>query len=186
METIDRIRSLSLRRKLALAGLLALLFAVITPLITYAYFARDIDDPDRLMNRNNTGIALLDKNGKEFYRFGRTNGAERVPLNDISDVTEKALIASEDKNFYKHPGVSPRGVLAAVYANIANKDLTQYGGSTITQQLVKNTLLSNEKSFLRKYQEVSIAIAVDRRYSKDEILEMYLNSVYFEIGRAHV
>lgn len=179
---LEKIRALSWQRKLALAGLLALLFVVVLPIVTYAYFARDIGDPDRLMNRNNTGIVLLDKNGEAFYRFGRTAQTERLPLDQIADSAEEALIASEDKNFYEHPGVSARGILAAMYANVMNKDLTQYGGSTITQQLVKNTLLTTEKSFLRKYQEMSIAIAVDRRYSKDEILDMYLNSVYFGEG----
>ncbi|HXH04889.1 MAG TPA: transglycosylase domain-containing protein [Candidatus Nitrosotenuis sp.] len=156
-----------------------LAFLIIVPLVTYALFARDIDNPERLMNRNNTGVELLDINGEVFYSTGTSKPLNRLPLSEISDNMEKALISSEDKNFYEHSGVSITGLLAAVYANVLNQDLTAYGGSTITQQLVKNTLLSSDKTFFRKYQELAIAVAVERRYSKDEILDMYLNSVYY-------
>lgn len=177
-----RFKHLSLKQKLVLILIPAFIIGVVLPLVTYAYFARDINDPERLMNRNNTGIVLLDVNGKEIYSTGRTKAARNVPLNEIPDHLEKALIASEDKNFYEHNGFSIKGILGALYSNVLNRDATRYGGSTITQQLVKNTLLSNEKSFLRKYQELSIAIAVDRQYDKDKILEMYLNSVYYGEG----
>jgi 1A family penicillin-binding protein len=175
-------RQLPRRTQIALVSLALGVVLLFIPLVTYAYFARDINDPERLMNRNRTGIVLLDRNGEEFYSSGRINSQDNVGLDKISDHLEKALIASEDKEFYNHRGYSLRGTLLALYANILNKDLTKYGGSTITQQLVKNTLLTNDKNFLRKYQEVSIAIAVDRQYSKDEILAMYLNSVYFGEG----
>lgn len=134
------------------------------------------------MNRNNTGIVLTDKDGEVFYSYGKSTDGERLPLNKISDHVEEALIATEDKNFYKHEGVSITSMLAAIYANFISKDATAYGGSTLTQQLVKNTLLTQDKSFLRKYQELFLAIAVERTYSKDEILDMYLNSVHFGEG----
>lgn len=173
---------LSTRKKVLVVGgpLMALL--VIIPLLTYAWFARDISDKDRLMNRNNTGIVLLDRKGKEFYSYGKTSDGEIVPLSKISDDLEHALLASEDKNFYQHSGVSFTSMLAAIYANFISHDPTAYGGSTLTQQLVKNTLLTSDKSFLRKYQELFLAIAIERTYSKDEILEMYLNSVHFGEG----
>ena len=151
---------------------------VIVPLITYVYFARDIANKERLMNRNNTGVVLFDKNGEVIYQTGNARHRDLVKLNDISDYTKKALLSSEDKDFYKHSGVSLTGVVAALYANIITGG-KNFGGSTLTQQLAKNTLLTNQKSFLRKYQELSIAIAIERTYSKDEILEMYLNSVYY-------
>lgn len=167
-------------KRRALVVLLPLLgLGILIPLLTYAYYAQDISDPERLMNRNQTGIILMDKDGQEFYRTGTAENRKRVPLDQISDQLEHAVLASEDKDFYKHGGVSLTSLLAAMYANIANKDATAYGGSTLTQQLVKNTLLSSNKSFLRKYQELFMSIAVERRYSKDEILDMYLNSVFF-------
>lgn len=151
---------------------------VLIPLLTYAYFARDISNKERLMNRNNTGIVLTDKNGEIFYQIGRAKHRNIVPLDQISDSTKKALLASEDKNFYEHGGFSIISMVGALYGNILSGDRS-FGGSTITQQLAKNTLLTDQKSYLRKYQELSIAVAIERTYSKDEILEMYLNSIFF-------
>jgi penicillin-binding protein 1A len=175
-------RRLSKKQQIAIVAIPVLVFLVVTPLATYAYFARDISDPERLMNRGNTGVQLIDIHDQVFYSTGHSKPLTRLPLSQISDSMEKALISSEDKNFYKHSGISWTGLLAAIYANIMNRDATAYGGSTLTQQLVKNTLLSTDKNFLRKYQELSIAIAVDRTYTKDEILDMYLNSVYYGEG----
>lgn len=173
---------LSLKQKIALIGIPVVAVLLIIPLITYAVLARDISDPERLMNRNNTGVELLDINGDTFYSSGTSKPLTRLTLDEISQVTLDALVSSEDKDFYKHSGVSLRGLVAALYANVANRDATAYGGSTLTQQLVKNTLLTSNKTFFRKYQEVAMAIAVDRQYSKDEILDLYINSVYFGEG----
>lgn len=156
-------------------------FMVITPLATYAYFARDIGNQERLMNRNNTGIVISDKNDTVIYRTGRAQHRPLVGLEAISDTTEHALVASEDKNFYKHAGFSVGSMLGALYANFTT-GATSYGGSTLTQQLAKNTLLSSDRNFLRKFQEISIAIAIERTYTKDQILDMYLNSVYYGEG----
>lgn len=155
---------------------------LIIPLATYAYFASDISNQERLMNRNNTGVVILDKNDKPIFSSGRAEHRKIVPLSKISDSAEKALIASEDKNFYNHEGFSILNILSALYTNFTLKDATAFGGSTLTQQLAKNTLLSENKSFFRKYQELTLSIAIEQNYSKDEILAMYLNSVYFGEG----
>jgi 1A family penicillin-binding protein len=170
------------KKRILIAGGVLLAFLLITPMLTYAYYARDISNRERLMNRNNTGLAIKDRHGEVFYEYGKISADDDVPLSKISDNMEHALIASEDSDFYHHDGVSPRGIVRAVYADTMNASATKYGGSTLTQQLVKNKLLTSNKSFLRKYQEISMAIAVDRKYSKNEILDMYLNSVYFGEG----
>ena len=170
------------RRRVAWTVGLAAAFLLLTPMLTYAWFAQDIADKERLMNRNSTGVIMRDRNGAVFYRQGQLSDGEDITLAQISDYMESALIASEDRDFRQHEGYSLRGIAVAVYSNVLNRDATRYGGSTITQQLVKNKLLTSEKSFLRKYQEVSLAVAIERRYTKDEILEMYLNSVYFGEG----
>jgi 1A family penicillin-binding protein len=172
-------RRLSWKKKILVIAVPILVFLITVPLLTYAYFARDIADKDRLMNRNNTGIVLYANDGKtEIYSSGRAEHRDLVPLNQISDDMKHALVASEDKNFYQHSGFSIGNMLAALYTDTITGS-TSYGGSTLTQQLAKNTLLSNNKNFLRKFQELSIAIAIERTYSKDDILDMYLNSVYF-------
>jgi 1A family penicillin-binding protein len=175
-------KSLSLRKQILIAGSAAFITLVLIALLTYAYFARDISNRERLMNRKNTGVMLLDRHGEPIYSFYQANYQDNISLSEIPEATVKALIATEDKGFYEHSGYSIRSILAAFYSNLFSQDLKKYGGSTITQQLVKNVLLSNEKSFFRKYQELSLAIAIERHYEKDEILEMYLNSVYFGEG----
>lgn len=152
---------------------------VIIPLATYLYFARDIADQDRLMNRNNTGVALYDNTGKNvIFSSGRAEHRKLVPLDKISDHIEHALVASEDKDFYKHGGFSILSTLRAVYGYLLSGG-GAFGGTTLTQQLAKITVLSSNRSFLRQYQTFSVAVAIENNYSKDQILDMYLNSVYF-------
>jgi len=175
-------KKLSKPKKIALIGGPIAAFLIITPLLTYAYYANAISDPSRLMNYNNTGVVLLDTKGEAFYSFGTADRGDRLPLDQISDYTEKALISAEDKNFYEHGGFSFISIIGALYANLLSGDATGYGGSTLTQQLAKNTLLSSNQTFLRKYQELTVAMAIEQTYSKDEILDMYLNSVYYGEG----
>lgn len=172
-------KKLSKPKKALVLGGPLLAFLIITPVLTYAYYYNDIADQDRLMNRNNTGIVLKDKSGATFYEIGKAEQRELVGLDQIADVTEDALVAAEDKDFYKHGGFSLIRIAGSLYGNILAGDATAYGGSTLTQQLAKTTLLSSNKTFLRKYQELTIATAIEQRYSKDEILAMYLNSAYF-------
>lgn len=162
------------------APIVALL--VIIPLVTYLIHYQNIADRDRLMNHNNTGVVLLDREGERFFSMGRAEQRTVVPLDDISDYTKDALVASEDHNFYDHGGFSVWATLRSLYTNVLAGDATAYGGSTITQQLAKNLLLTDDQTFMRKYQELTIAMAIENRYTKDEILEMYLNSVHYGEG----
>lgn len=155
-----------------------LVFALIIPLLTFLYFALTIGDVEQLMNRNNTGVVLRDVNGKTFYSTGTAEHREMIPIDKISDNVRDAVIASEDRRFYEHGGVSVLSTLRAVYG-YALSGGGEFGGSTITQQLAKMTLLSSERSFLRQYQAFSVAMAIEQRYTKDEILAMYLNTAYF-------
>lgn len=171
--------NLSWKKRIVVVGVPILTVLVVLPLATYLYFARDISDQDRLMNRNNTGIVLYANDGKtEIYSNGRAQHRSLVPLDQISQPVRNALIASEDKDFYKHSGFSVFSTLRAVYGYIVSGG-GSYGGSTITQQLAKITVLSSNRSFLRQYQAFSIAVAIENTYTKDQILDMYLNSVYF-------
>ena len=170
---------LTRKKKIAVIAAPILLFLILTPLVTYAMLARDISDQERLMNRNNTGIVLNDVNGKPFYSIGKAEHRNLVPLDQLPKDLQHALIASEDKDFYKHGGFNLGSIFRSLWTNLVMRSASAYGGSTITQQLAKNTLLSDEKSILRKYQELSVSIAIEQNYSKDQILDMYLNSVYY-------
>jgi penicillin-binding protein 1A len=121
---------------------------------------------------------IFDRNGLLVANIHGDEDRVVVPLRDISPNVRKALMAIEDNRFYEHNGIDPRGMLRAFVTN-SGADSNVQGGSTITQQLVKNLFLTPEKSYTRKLAEAILAIRVEKRYSKDKILEMYLNQVYF-------
>ncbi len=170
-----------LRRDLLVAFFAIVATVAFVPLFTYYVFAQDLGNKESLTSHNDTGVVLLDIKNKPFFSFYKGRIRKDVSLVEIPKVTQQAVIAMEDKTFYQHSGFSISAIIRAVIDDLSSKKLA-YGASTITQQLVKNTLLSSQKNFLRKYQEIVLASEIERRYSKDEILEMYLNSVYFGEG----
>ncbi|MCD8507666.1 PBP1A family penicillin-binding protein [Candidatus Woesebacteria bacterium] len=120
---------------------------------------------------------IYDRDGNLLYKFFKDENRTYVPLDEISPYVVHATLAIEDAQFYEHVGISFRGIGRAFWHNLQND--TVQGGSTITQQLVKNTLLTPERTWERKIKELVLALAVDARYSKEEILEMYLNEVNY-------
>lgn len=170
-----------IRRELFLIFIALTTLVIFIPIFTYTFFAKDLSSTTAIMNRNNTGVILYDRNGTEFFKFYEAKYKKSVPLSSIPMHVRQSVIVAEDKDFYTHPGFSIKAMIAAVLADIRERNLS-YGGSTITQQLVKSSLLTPEKDFLRKYQEIVLAQEIERRYSKEQILEMYLNSVYFGEG----
>lgn len=169
------------RLELAIVTLSIITIIAFIPVFTYLVFAKDLKSKDNIMNRNNTGLVLLDRNNKPFFTFYEATYKQFVPLDSLPKHLTNAIITGEDREFYSHDGFSIRGILRSLYLDIKGGEVA-YGGSTITQQLVKNALLNSRRSFMRKYQEIVLAQEIERRYSKKEILEMYLNSVYFGEG----
>ena len=104
-----------------------------------------------------------------------------TPLKELPDIYLNAVVAVEDKRFYKHPGIDAIAIGRAIKNNIHARQLIE-GGSTITQQLAKNMYFTQERSLIRKVAEGFMAIALERKFSKDEILELYVNSIYFGDG----
>ncbi len=156
-------------------------FFVLLPFLTYFYFAPDLTSKETIMNRNDSGVILLDRNNHPFFSFYQAKNKLFVPLADIAPFLQESVVAVEDRDFYTHPGFSFKSILRAFIANFSKGSISQ-GGSTLTQQLVKNSILSSKKSYARKYQEVVLAEEIERKFTKKEILEMYLNSVYFGEG----
>lgn len=123
---------------------------------------------------------LYDVNGQRISGLAEKSGVT-VNLEDISPYFINAVIAVEDKNFRTHHGIDIKGILRAVYMNIRYRRIVE-GGSTITQQTAKNLYLSNEKTFTRKIKELYYAFVLESKYSKDEILTLYCNTIYFGHG----
>jgi 1A family penicillin-binding protein len=146
-------------------------------LIFYWIIVKDLPSLSKLGNYDiPLSTKILDRNGIPLYTIFGEENRTYVPLDKIPPLVREATISIEDKDFYKHGGVNPiGGMLRAVYATITRKSLQ--GGSTITQQLVKSALLSPERTVTRKIKEIILAIMVDAKFSKDKILELYLNQV---------
>jgi penicillin-binding protein 1A len=125
-------------------------------------------------------IEIVGFDGKPLATRGEMHGAT-VTLKELPPYLPRAFIAIEDRRFYSHFGIDPIGLARAAAANLMRRGVTQ-GGSTITQQLAKNLFLTQERTFWRKLQEVVLALWLERKFSKTEILELYLNRVYFGAG----
>jgi len=125
-------------------------------------------------------VLILGANGATLATRGDMGGAE-VPLRELPDYAPKAFVAIEDRRFYSHHGIDPWGILRAGVRDVLHRGATQ-GGSTITQQLAKNLFLTQERTVTRKLQEAVLALWLEHKFSKAQILELYLNRVYFGSG----
>ncbi len=125
-------------------------------------------------------IEITGTDGSVLATRGEMPGAN-VPLKELPPYLPKAFIAIEDRRFYSHHGIDPIGIARAAVTNILHRGVSQ-GGSTLTQQLAKNLFLTQERTFQRKLQEAELALWLERKHSKAEILELYLNRVYFGSG----
>ncbi len=124
---------------------------------------------------------IYDINGNLITTVHSVENRVPVTLSKVPKNLQNAFIAAEDARFYQHMGIDPRGILRAVWSNITDRGVSE-GGSTITQQLAKNAYLSQERTLQRKIQEAFLALQIERQYTKNEILELYLNQIYFGQG----
>lgn len=129
----------------------------------------------------NVNIEFYDTNGELFLTINNENKNSYVNITEINPNLINAFISIEDKNFYKHKGINFFRIIGAMISNIKSGKIVQ-GASTITQQYARNLFLSNNKNFKRKIDEIMIAINLETKYSKNEILEGYLNTIYFDHG----
>ncbi|HET6816925.1 MAG TPA: transglycosylase domain-containing protein [Mycobacteriales bacterium] len=164
-------------RQMLWGVLAAFAFAVV--LIGIAYASTSIPNPNSFATAQATTIYY--KDGKTVMaRFGNTSRID-VPLSKVPLQVRHAVLAAEDRNFYSEPGISPTGILRAMWVDLRGGDIQQ-GGSTITQQYVKNAYLTSQRTFTRKFKEIFIAVKLGNTRSKDEILDDYLNTIYFGRG----
>ncbi len=143
-------------------------------LLAYIWYSKDLPSPGELLNRDvEQSTKIYDRTGEHLlYEIAGNKKRTLITLDEIPDDLEHAVIAAEDEYFYSHHGISIKGTLRAIiYMG------RRGGGSTITQQLVKNAILSNEKTFDRKFKEIILSLALEQRFTKDEILQMYFNEI---------
>ena len=147
----------------------------------FAYYASQLPPIDQLaVPKRPPNIAILAADGALIANRGDTGGAA-VHLSELPPYLPKAFVAIEDRRFYQHFGIDPIGIGRAVFRDVTGRGGVE-GGSTLTQQLAKNLFLTQERTLSRKIQEAILALWLERKYSKDQILELYLNRVYFGSG----
>lgn len=159
---------------------LGIVLFIVLGLGIFIYYAKDLPRPEVFEERqlalptkiyDRTGTVLL-------YTLYGEERREPVKLSEISPYLIKAVLAAEDKNFYHHHGIDFQGIIRSILINLKIKKPI-YGGSTISQQLIRSTFLTQEKTISRKIREIILTLELERRYSKDQILEWYLNQIPF-------
>ena len=162
-------------------GALLFLWAVIIAGGVIGYFALTLPDTGELTKaERRPSVTILAADRSLLMTYGDLFG-QPLTLKDMSPYLPKAVVATEDRRFYSHFGIDPIGLLRAAYVNLSAGHVVQ-GGSTITQQLAKNLFLTPERSFTRKIQETLLALWLEHRFTKNQILEIYLNRVYLGAG----
>ncbi len=158
-----------------------LIWGVIFGAVVFSHFISGLPDVRNLMKQGpSQDVTILDDRGRLIARRGLTQG-EMIPVAALPDYVPNAFIAIEDRRFRSHFGIDPMGLTRAAVRNMLTGHVVQ-GGSTLTQQLAKNLFLSPSRTMERKLQEAGLAVYLETRYSKDQILSLYLNKVYFGAG----
>jgi 1A family penicillin-binding protein len=170
------LRGRKIKPKLKL--LLPLFIFIFLTFTFYFYILKGLPSPKELDAREpQVSTKIYDRNGNLLYKIYKDQNRSIVPLTQIPIHVRLATLAAEDAEFYSHPGFSIKGIFRAVIQDLQTGSIQ--GGSTITQQLVKNTLLTPEKTITRKIKELILSVGVEANYTKDQILEMYLNEVSY-------
>ena len=167
----------TLIKKLFSIALVLLAAFLIIFAIVVIWLSRDLPNPNQLINREIAqSTKIYDRTGQNvLYEISGDERRTLVPLKDIPDKVKQSTIAIEDKNFYSHGGFSVWAMVRTVITNVIYN--RSAGGSTLTQQFIKNAVLSNEKTITRKLKELIMAYQLEKKFSKDEILQMYLNEI---------
>src|SRR4028118_2209660 len=163
-------------------GLYGTVVALVALAVAVGVAMSSLPSYQELVRRDDLGqmIRVRAADGSVLVSLGPSFG-EWLSYRDIPPVMRNAMIAVEDRRFRSHPGVDPIGLARAVKVRVQRGRWTQ-GGSTITQQLARNIFLSSQKRFARKFREWILALALERKFSKDQILELYTNKVYYGGG----
>ena len=167
------------RNKIFLLIVINVTLIISTIFSWYFIITKDLRLDKNLLESTSPKIVFVDGNNNNYS--SEIGEIEKISINDIPSHVKNAFIAVEDKRFYNHNGIDTRGISRALLSNIKNLSFKE-GGSTISQQLIKNTHLTSEKTLKRKAQEVKLVRSLEKEYTKNQILEIYLNTIYFGEG----
>lgn len=151
------------------------IFGSLTVVGVFAWYSRDLPNPNQVVRREGFSTKIFDRNGQLLYDVYGDENRIPISISQVPDHLKQATVAIEDKDFYIHEGFDITGIIRG-FSRLFTRGRAQ-GGSTLTQQLVKNSLLSNERAVSRKIKEFVLAVQIERKFSKDEILQMYLNEI---------
>jgi len=170
-------KRLKLKNKLFVAFMLLAALGLLSAFILVAWVSRNLPNPNQLISREVAqSTKIYDRSGEHIlYEIHGEEKRTLINLDEIPNNVKNATIAIEDKNFYKHGGFSIWAMIRTVATNVLYGRMA--GGSTLTQQFIKNAVLSSEKSYIRKIKEIILAQRIEKKFSKDEILQMYLNEI---------
>ncbi|WP_155286584.1 PBP1A family penicillin-binding protein [Lacticaseibacillus zhaodongensis] len=170
-----------MRRFQIVRWLILLFLLVVLGFSSYFTYKAKTADVQNIKSSLQTKTMILDRNNKEAGTLYSQKGTY-VDLDQIATSVQNAVISTEDRSFYTNPGFDIKGIARSVIGLVIHHGQITGGGSTLTQQLAKNTLLTQKQSFLRKAQEIFLAVQINKEYSKKDILAMYLNNAYFGNG----
>ncbi len=163
-----------LMARVSFFGMVFVVVGALVAILAFTIVARELPAPDKVVRREGFSTKITDRNGQVLYDLYANQKRIPIKIDQVPQDLRDATVAIEDKNFYKHEGFDPTGWIRSIYRVIFfRKQLA--GGSTLTQQLVKNVLLTPERSIWRKVKEFILSVQIERKFNKDEILQMYLN-----------
>ena len=168
-----KLKKWQVMRFLALGGAGAVVFGIVFFFALFIFYSKQLPKPGEVVRRSGFSTRIMDKNGVTLYDL--YEDAQRTPVNwdQVPEHLKQAVVAIEDKDFYTHHGFDIWTIIRIPYNMIFRGRVI--GGSTLTQQLVKNALLTNERTVIRKFKELVLSLQIERTFTKDQILEMYLN-----------
>ena len=169
-------KSLYILTVLSGLGLMGTILIAITTIFVFTAFSSTLPSPSKLTNRQvEQSTKIFDRNGVLLYSVFQDKDRTLVKIGDVTPYLLNATLAAEDADFYLHQGIDPLGIARSVLVTLTGQG--KHGGSTLTQQVAKNALLTPERTVSRKIKDVVLALQIEKNYSKDEILQMYLNEV---------
>jgi membrane peptidoglycan carboxypeptidase len=160
-------------RLIGIASVAGVIVGIVGFFATFAWYSKDLPKPGEVIRREGFSTKLYDRKGVLLYDLYDTERRNPISLNQVPEYLKQATVAIEDKDFYKHSGFDLLTIFRIPYNMVFRGRVV--GGSTLTQQLVKNALLTNERTVSRKFKELVLSIQIERTFTKDQILEMYLN-----------